>query len=135
MRGRIQGALLGLVGGVAGGAAGDFLFFWLARQGLYGLIIPGALLGLGCALLSRARSLTRGVVCGLAGLGLGLFVEWKFSPFLADGGFVYLLTHVHKLQGATQLMIVVGGVLAFWLGKDPGLGSFAGPRKAGPPAD
>ena len=45
--------LLGLVGAIAGGVLGFYTFGWLSRQGFYGLIIPGAFLGLGCSLLAR----------------------------------------------------------------------------------
>ena len=68
--------LLGLVGAVIGGALGFYTFGWLLGQGFYGLMIPGALLGLGCSLLAQHPSTIRGILCGLAALGLGLYTEW-----------------------------------------------------------
>ena len=50
--------VLGLVGAIAGGVLGFYTFRWLLGQGFYGLIIPGAFLGLGCSLL-RTASLGR----------------------------------------------------------------------------
>ena len=41
----------GLAGAALGGIVGYLVFGWLARQGLYALVLPGASLGLGCALL------------------------------------------------------------------------------------
>ena len=39
---------LGIVGAVAGGVAGYFVFFWIAQQGFYAIMLPGAAVGLGC---------------------------------------------------------------------------------------
>ncbi len=109
--------ILGVVGLVIGGAAGFFAFFWLVRQGFYAMVLPGALLGLGCGLLSRAKSELLGIICGLAALLLGLFIEWRFAPFAADDSLAYFIAHVHQLKGMTLLLIAVGGILAYWLGK------------------
>src|SRR5262249_44369444 len=57
-------SLLVLAGAVAGGVLGYFAFFWVAAQGFYGLIIPGALLGLGAG-IAKNRSVVLAVVCGL----------------------------------------------------------------------
>ena len=43
--------LLGLVGAIIGGVLGFYTFGWLFYYGFYGLMIPGAFLGLGCSLL------------------------------------------------------------------------------------
>ena len=118
MIGRVASNLLGLVGAALGAMAGYALFQWLVRQNLYGLMIPGAMLGLGCSLLAQHRSPVRGIICGLAALILGLYTEWRFYPFRADGGFPYLVAHFFDLKPITQLMIGVGAVFAFWMGKD-----------------
>jgi len=112
--------LLGLVGAIAGGALGFYTFRWLKDQGFYGLIIPGAFLGLGCSLLARHPSTIRGVFCGAAALGLGLYTEWYFWPFDADTGLSYFVSHVTSLKPVTLLMIGVGAIIAFWIGKDGG---------------
>jgi hypothetical protein len=108
---------LGLVGAVGGGMTGYFVFFLLARQGLYGLVIPGATLGLGGGLLLRGKSNVFGVVCGLLGVLLGLFTEWRFAPFIADSSFAYFITHIHDLSIITLIMIAIGGLCGFWFGK------------------
>ena len=66
-RERVVSASLGLAGAVAGGAIGYFVFMWMARQGFYAMILPGALLGLGCGLASRRRSAVLGIACGATG--------------------------------------------------------------------
>ena len=51
-----------MAGAATGGAIGYFAFFLLASQGLYALVLPGALVGLGFGALSRRRSLLDGIV-------------------------------------------------------------------------
>jgi hypothetical protein len=122
--------VLGLVGAIAGGVLGFYTFQWLLGQSFYGLIIPGAFLGLGCSLLARHTSRARGIVCGIAALGLGLYTEWRFFPFVADDSLSYFLRNLSGLKPVTMLMTAIGTVVAFWLGGDagfPGLGGRRGP--------
>lgn len=119
MRNPIVGNLFGLAGAAVGGLAGLKVFLWLAeRQGLYGLMIPGAMVGLGASLAAPLRSMVRGVICGAGAVLLALYAEWSFRPFVADKSFGYLLAHVADLQPMTLLMLGVGAFFAFWLGKD-----------------
>lgn len=106
---------LGLLGAAAGGYIGYFLFFWMARQGFYALALPGGMLGLVAGLGARERSPLLAVLCGIAGLMLGLFSEWRFAPFAADHSFTYFLTHVHTLQPVTLLMLALGVFLSYSL--------------------
>ena len=108
---------LGLLGAVGGGAIGYFAFLLLARQGLYAMVLPGALLGLGCGALSGGKSNVLGVVCGLLGLLLGVFTEWRFAPFLADDTLWFFVTHLNDLATIKLVMIGLGGLFAFWFGK------------------
>jgi hypothetical protein len=107
-------SLLVLVGAVAGGALGYFAFFWIAAQGFYGLIVPGALLGLGAG-IAKNRSVVLAVVCGLGAVALGLFTEWRFAPFREDESLGFFLRHVQDLKPVTLLMIAVGGLIGFWI--------------------
>ena len=109
--------IISLFGAIVGGTLGYYLFFFIARQGLYALVLPGALLGLGCGLLLRKKSVVIGVICGFSALLLGLVIEWRFAPFIRDGSFNYFITHVHKLRSMTLFMIAVGAVMGFWLGQ------------------
>jgi len=108
--------LRGMLGASIGGTLGYFAFFWIARQGLYALILPGTLLGWGCGYLSGIRSTTLGVICGVLALTLGVCVEWQFAPFITDNSFAYFVTHLQKLKPMTLIMIVIGGYLGFRLG-------------------
>jgi hypothetical protein len=110
--------LLGLAGAGVGGILGYFAFGWIIRAGFYGPFVPAGLLGLGCATLSAHRSTLRGVVCGIAGILLGVYSEWTYFPFRADDTLGYFIKHVHTLPPLKLLLIGLGGVLAFWLGRD-----------------
>jgi hypothetical protein len=103
-----------LLGGLVGGTVGYFLFFWIAGQGFYGLILPGGLLGLGAG-VSRATSRLLPAVCGILALLLGLLTEWRFAPFAADGSLGYFLSHIHQLKPLTLLLIGAGGLIGFWV--------------------
>jgi hypothetical protein len=125
---RVISTTLGVIGGIVGGVFGYVLFFWIARQGLYALVLPGASIGLGCGLLARHRSVLRGIACGLAALALGLYTEWRFMPFAADDRFSYMALHFYDLKPITLIMIVLGAALSYYLGKDAG---FLAPRNGG----
>jgi hypothetical protein len=114
--------LLGLVGAIIGGVLGFYTFRWLFEHGFYGLMIPGALVGLGCSLLAQHPSSARGLLCGAAALGLGIFTEWKFRPFAADESFSYFMSHLTQLSPVTYLMLGVGTVISGWIGGDAGFG-------------
>jgi hypothetical protein len=109
--------LLALIGGIIGGVLGYYLFFIMTRQGLYPMVVPGALVGLGCGALSGTKSNAIGAVCALSAVMLGLFIEWQFAPFMNDRSFGYFLTHIHKLKSMTLIMIAIGGVFGFWFGR------------------
>lgn len=108
--------LMGLVGAAIGGTAGYFGFDWLLGQGLYAIVLPGALLGMGCGALSGIKSTALGVISGVLALGLGFFCEWKFFPFAKDESLQFFLAHVSDLKGATLILIGVGTLLGFWFG-------------------
>src|SRR5580765_8557685 len=88
---------LGVLGAGLGGVAGYFAFGWLAHQGLYAVALPGALLGLGCGWLIKERCMPLSVGCGVVAFGLGIFSEWSYMPFIADGSFGYFVTHLQVL--------------------------------------
>lgn len=110
----------GLAGAAIGGAIGYAIFFWMAEQGFYALALPGALLGWGCSILSKRRSLTLATVCAVLALALGVVTEWRFAPFVKDESLGYFLTHMHDLKPVTLLMIGIGGALALWLSRGNG---------------
>jgi hypothetical protein len=125
---RVKNLLAGLAGALAGGAVGYAAFIWIARQGFYALMLPGAMAGIGASLLVSDRSVLRGVLCGLFAVALGLFAEWRFAPFIKDHSFGYFLAHVGDLRPITLLMITAGGGFGCWLA----LGTERGTKPGGP---
>jgi hypothetical protein len=103
-----------VVAACAGGLLGAALFFWLAARGYYGLALPGGLLGLGAGVF-RPHSAATPVLCGVLAVGLGLVVEWRFAPFVADSSFSFFLTHLTGLQLPTVVMLAIGAVVGFWV--------------------
>jgi hypothetical protein len=106
--------LLTLAGAAAGGVVGYFVCVWLVRQGLYALILPGGLLGLGAGFF-KSRSLLISILCGVLALALGLYTDWSFEPFVADSSIGYYLSHLQQLRPVTMIMIIVGGGIGFWV--------------------
>jgi hypothetical protein len=63
---------------------------------------------------------------------MGLYTEWRFSPFRADESLVYFLKNVTGLSPVTLAMIAAGAFFAYWLGRDSGFRLFPGKQR---PAD
>ena len=105
----------GILAAAIGGCLGYFAFFWIARQNLYTLIVPPALLGLAGGFAIRGRSQLLAIGCGIAGLALALFTEWKFAPFVADESLLYFLTHLTERKPITLIMLVSGTVISYRL--------------------
>jgi hypothetical protein len=111
----VRSWLLGILGAGAGGVLGYFAFLWIARQGFYALLLPGALVGAGGGLAARGRSVPRAAACALVALGLGVFTEWRFAPFIKDASLGYFFSHLQDLQPITLLLIFGGAAIAYWL--------------------
>jgi hypothetical protein len=108
----------GIAGAAMGGAAGWFVFSWLLGQGLYGLAIPAAFVGVGFSLLSKRSILAGGFFCMIAGFILMIVCEWYFFAFNKDPSFSYFVTHLHQMdKSMTYVFFVLGSLFAFWFGK------------------
>jgi hypothetical protein len=108
---------LGLLGAVGGGALGVLAFYLLGRLGLYAIVLPGAMLGIGCGALLPDKSGAMGIICGLLGLLLGVFTEWCFAPFAVDRSLWFFVAHLNGLPNVKLVMFAVGGLFAFWFGR------------------
>ena len=117
-------SVLALLAGMAGGVLGYFAFLWIARQGFYALVLPGALVGVGASFL-KPRSVGVCVVCGVMALAAGLFTEWRFAPFTKDPSMGYFVAHLLQLPVLTWIMIAAGAAIGFW---SPFAGGRAGDR-------
>lgn len=113
-RAPVESPVLVLIGAAAGGAAGFALFSFARQWGFYAIVLPGAMLGIGAG-LARNRSVVMALVCGLLAIGVGLFTEWNYRPFVRDGRFEYFITHIHELTPITLGLIGLGGFIGFWM--------------------
>jgi hypothetical protein len=109
--------IFGVVGAVAGGALGFFAFQLLTREGFYGLLLPGAALGLGCGALSGGKSNGLAALCCVLAALLGIITEWWFFPFMADGSLLYFAAHLQDLRITTLVSIAAGALFGFWFGR------------------
>ena len=113
--------VLAVLAAAIGGLLGYFGFLWIARQGFYAIMLPGALVGISAGMF-KSNSTAVCVLCGWLALGFGIFSEWRFAPFLKDDSLSYFLAHLHQLRPITLLMIGVGVLIGFWVpfrsGKD-----------------
>lgn len=111
---------LGLLGAGVGGALGYALFEWLSGRGFLAPFLPGVLVGLGSSALARHPSTSRGTACGLVAILIGLFVVWRNIRFsgLTHGSFLDFLTHLHAIPPLYPILVGLGGLIAFWLGRD-----------------
>jgi hypothetical protein len=105
--------ILVLIGAVVGGLVGYFGFLWIARQGFYALVVPGALLGAGASLFpNRPTAICIG--CAVLALALGILAEWRVAPFLGEVSLGYFLAHVRQLKPITLIMLAAGAFIGFW---------------------
>jgi uncharacterized membrane protein (UPF0136 family) len=120
---------LAILAATVGGVAGYFLFRWLCDFGLFGLLIPGAVLGLAGTLVMRRRSWAFGILCGIFAWPLGVFSLWMVRIPWDDEepGFFYLLTHPNHVSPTLLIIIALGAVCAFWFG----IGQQSGQSRAG----
>jgi hypothetical protein len=114
---KLTNYVLGILGGIAGVAVGYFVFFFAIRQNLYPMVLPGALVGLGCGAMLGTKSNAMGIICGLSALALGLFIEWQFAPFERDRSLGFFLSHINQLRSMTLILIVLGALLAYAFGR------------------
>ncbi len=107
--------LLGAVGGLLGGVVGYFAVSWLAQNGFYAMVLPGALVGLGTGWLGRSHSLPRGIVAGVAAVISGTLIEWQV--FYSANALSFFLQNINEIGAVSFAMIGLGGVLGFAFGK------------------
>jgi hypothetical protein len=106
----------GLVGAIAGAVAGFFAFQWMASQGFYAMVLPGALMGLGCGYASGRQSKLLGGLCAISAIPVGLLCEALVMPFVADKSLGFFFSHLGELSTVTWLMIGAGAIMSYWFG-------------------
>lgn len=109
--------IFGIIGAVVGAGLGWFAFDWLLGYGMYTMILPGAMVGIGAGLASRRECLKLGLITGVAALALGIFLEWKYMPLVADESLSYFLQNLVQINPIHLIMIFAGGFAGYYFGK------------------
>ena len=107
----------GFIGGAIGAAAGYFAFGWLKREhGVYAIVLPAVLMGLGCGLGMQRRIPIMGLICATAAGVLTLLIEWQNFPFAEDPSFGYFVTHLAEKPPIRMGLFAFATLLAGWFG-------------------
>lgn len=104
--------LKGIGGAVVGGIVGYLLFSLLLRNGLYAGIVPGAFVGIGFSIASRRGNVLAGVICGIAGLIFGCWCDAVTND--PPESLIQYFETIGQVPGINIIMIIVGGLAAFW---------------------
>jgi len=113
----ILNAILALTAALIAGTIGHYLFFIIANQGFYTIVLPGTLMGLACGAVTRRKSNCLAAICAVLALIAGIITEWRFAPFIADESLSYFLTHLHQMTNFTKFLIILGAAFAFYFAK------------------
>ena len=111
----IKNFIFGVLGGITGGVVGGFICRFLADQGLYAVVIPGALVGLGFGLAAKKGHIVFGLVSGIMGLLAGLMTQWLV--YSNEPSFFKLVAELKDYHVMTFILLGLGTLLAFSFGK------------------
>jgi hypothetical protein len=107
----------GIVGALLGAAVGYVAFFTLLnRAGLYAMVLPGALIGIGRVMGSKTKSIPLGIVCGVAAVVLSLYLEWRVTPLPEGATFIEFLQRLPDRPFRSQASLIAGPLMALWFG-------------------
>lgn len=113
---------IGVIGAILGAIAGYYVFYWLASQGFYAIALPGVFIGLlsrFCRFTYRKNIVAVNLFCAIFSIFVGLYIEWKFFPFVKDNSLYYFATHLQLLKPLTWILIGIGAYLAYHFSKLP----------------
>lgn len=109
--------LRAMSGAIIGAGLGYLAFNFMANNGLYAMVLPGALVGLVAGRVSGAYSNAIGAACAVIGTLTSVLIEWNFAPFVADDSLSYFISRVHRISPVHLIMIAIGVAFAFWFGR------------------
>ena len=108
-------AILTIVGALFGGILGFVTVGWLARQGLYSVLLPGAFMGIGALIGKGYRGAIIPFLLGPLGIVAVYLAEWHYFPFIKDDSLSYFSQNLSSLKPVTHMLAVFGGLIAFWV--------------------
>ncbi len=106
----------GLGGALLGASAGYFLFLVLYRNGFYGIMLPGVLLGIGAGLAARSRSQSLGITCAVLAVFATVLTEWHVR-WSGKNTLPFFLTNIAEIGMVPLLMMALGVAAAYWFGQ------------------
>lgn len=109
--------LRAILGALVGAFLGYLGFSMLVQMGIYGMVIPGAMIGLGCGAQARGRSFALGAFAAMLSLVFSIFLEWHFFPFSEDVSLSFFLANLTSLPAKTKLIMCIGTFAGFWFGR------------------
>jgi hypothetical protein len=89
---------LSLFGTLAGAAVGALAFWGLLKYGLYAIMLPGVLAGLGGGYPLKRRVIGVGIFAGVVSVVAMFLVEWWNRPFVVDESLPFFLKHLDQLK-------------------------------------
>jgi hypothetical protein len=109
--------LRGVVGGAVGGFLGYHAFKWLIlNHGLYAMVLPGALVGIGCGLASGRKAIALGVLSAIGAFLVSVLANWHVLAEPSPTFLEQITTLVEPHRRMTALLILVGVAIAFYFG-------------------
>jgi hypothetical protein len=109
--------LRGLAGGAVGGFLGYHAFVWLVlNQGLYALVLPGALVGLGCGLASGRKVIALGVLSAVGAFLVSALANWHVLQEPSPTFLEQITTLFQPHRRTTASLILIGVAIAFYFG-------------------
>lgn len=122
--------ILGLLGAALGGLAGYFLFQYAWSYGYYAPVLSGGMVGVGAGLLGRHQSILRGLLCAIAGIVLGYYCDYRITLLPHFDTFLAYLAAFAKHSTSTNILTILGGLVAYWFGQS----NWTEPRRGSAPA-
>ena len=109
--------LRAVIGSFAGAFLGYLGFAMLTKIGVYAMVVPGAMTGLGCGAQSGTKSIPLGLYAAALAFIVSVLIEWHFFPFVADESLPYFVSNLDGLSRLTKVMFGFGTFAGFWFGR------------------
>ena len=111
---------MAFIGIIVGCLVGMFAFRYLKQKEYftldYSIILIGLISGLFCRIFIKSRNSFMGIICALFALGFGLLAE-HYMFISGKENLSFFFQNLQKLKTATWVPIIIGSLLAFYLGR------------------
>ncbi len=113
---------IGIAAAPIGAGLGALAASWLINVNYNGVVLPSALGGILCGLLSGRRSFFLGIYSAVVGLIVGLLVEYRLAeycmqpPPFTEEDLAYYFMHLNQIPRMQVIHIVIGVAIGFFFG-------------------